>query len=43
MLYRVIRPTGVLLVSRIAGMLLAAIAVQMIADSIYGFIDNAPV
>ncbi|HEY3483795.1 MAG TPA: MarC family protein, partial [Ilumatobacteraceae bacterium] len=41
-LYRVIRPTGVLLVSRIAGMLLAAIAVQMIADSIFGFIDDAP-
>ena len=30
---RLIKPTGVLLLSRVAGMLLAAIAVQMIADA----------
>jgi multiple antibiotic resistance protein len=34
---RVIRPTGVLLLSRVAGMLLAAIAVQLIADSAIAF------
>ena len=37
LLIRVIRPTGVLLLSRVAGMLLAAIAVQMIADSVISF------
>lgn len=34
---RLIRPTGVLLLSRVAGMLLAAIAVQLIADSAIAF------
>lgn len=34
---KVIKPTGVLLLSRVAGMLLAAIAVQMIADSVIAF------
>lgn len=34
---RIIRPTGVLLLSRVAGMLLAAIAVQLIADSAIAF------
>ena len=34
---RVIRETGVLLVTRVAGILLAAIAVQMIADAVIGF------
>ena len=37
LLIRVIKPTGVLLLSRVAGMLLAAIAVQMIADSVIAF------
>jgi multiple antibiotic resistance protein len=36
---RVIREAGVTLVARIAGLLLAAIAVQMIVDSIRGFIS----
>lgn len=31
---RVVRPTGVLLLARVAGMILAAIAVQMIADAV---------
>ena len=36
---RLIGQSGILLLSRIAGLLLAAIAVQMIADSVTGFID----
>ena len=36
---RLIGQSGILLLSRIAGLLLAAIAVQMIADSVAGFID----
>lgn len=35
---RVLRPAGVTIVSRIAGMLLAAIAVQLIADGVHEFI-----
>ena len=35
---RVIRDAGILLVTRVAGMLLAAIAVQMIADAIRAFV-----
>lgn len=41
MLSRLLRPTGVLLLSRVAGMLLAAIAVQMIADSVTAFVHAA--
>ncbi len=41
MLSRLLRPTGVLLLSRVAGMLLAAIAVQMIADSVTAFVRAA--
>jgi multiple antibiotic resistance protein len=37
---RLIRDSGVLLVSRIAGLLLCAIAVQMIADAIRAFVTN---
>ncbi|RJS46660.1 MarC family protein [Nocardioides cavernaquae] len=37
---RVIRESGVLLVSRIAGLLLCAIAVQMIADAVRAFVTN---
>jgi len=38
---RVIRDSGIVLVSRIAGLLLSAIAVQLVADSILGFINEA--
>ena len=38
---RVLREVGVLLLSRVAGMLLAAIAVQMIADSVIAFVHTA--
>lgn len=41
LLNRLLRPTGVLLLSRVAGMLLAAIAVQMIADSVTAFVHAA--
>jgi multiple antibiotic resistance protein len=37
LLRRVLRRTGVLLLSRVAGMMLAAIAVQMIADCVLAF------
>lgn len=36
---RVIREAGIVLLTRIAGLLLTAIAVQLIADSVMGFID----
>jgi multiple antibiotic resistance protein len=36
---RVIRPSGVLLVTRIAGLLLSAIAVQMVADAVRAFLE----
>jgi multiple antibiotic resistance protein len=35
---RVIREAGIVLITRIAGLLLSAIAVQLIADSVQGFI-----
>jgi multiple antibiotic resistance protein len=35
---RVVRESGIVLITRIAGLLLSAIAVQLIADSVYGFI-----
>lgn len=37
---RLIGQSGIMLLSRIAGLLLAAIAVQMIADSVAGFISS---
>jgi multiple antibiotic resistance protein len=37
---RVVRESGIVLITRIAGLLLSAIAVQLIADSVYGFIQN---
>jgi multiple antibiotic resistance protein len=40
-LMRVFKETGVLLITRVAGMLLAAIAVQMIADAVRGFVQSA--
>lgn len=36
---KIFRPAGVVLLARVAGMLLAAIAVQMVADSVIGFIN----
>jgi multiple antibiotic resistance protein len=36
---RVLGTTGITVLSRIAGMLLAAIAVQLIANAVFGFID----
>lgn len=38
---RIVRPTGVLLLARVAGMILAAIAVQGIADGVTGLIERA--
>jgi multiple antibiotic resistance protein len=38
-LARILRPTGILVLTRIAGLLVAAIAVQLIADGVFGFID----
>jgi len=37
-LARILRPTGILLLTRIAGLLVAAIAVQLVADGVFGFI-----
>jgi multiple antibiotic resistance protein len=37
-LARLLRPTGILVLTRIAGLLLAAIAVQLVADGVFGFI-----
>ena len=38
---RVIKDSGVTLVTRIAGLLLSAIAVQLVADAVVAFIDQA--
>ena len=37
-LARLLRPTGILVLTRIAGLLLAAIAVQLVADGVFGFV-----
>ena len=39
-LHRLLRDSGVLLVTRIAGLLLSAIAVQLIADAVAAFIED---
>lgn len=39
---RVVRESGIVLVSRIAGLLLSAIAVQLVAESVLGFVAEAP-
>ena len=38
-IHRVLKDSGVILVSRIAGLLLAAIAVQLVADAVRAFIE----
>lgn len=38
---KVVRPAGVILLARVAGMILAAVAVQMIADSATAFVKGA--
>ena len=40
-IHRVLRESGVILVTRIAGLLLAAIAVQLIADAVTAFVQAA--
>jgi multiple antibiotic resistance protein len=40
-LRRLLRDTGVILLTRVAGLLLAAIAVQLVADGITAFVQNA--
>jgi multiple antibiotic resistance protein len=39
-LHRLLRDSGVLLVTRIAGLLLSAIAVQLVADAVAAFIED---
>ena len=39
---KLIRESGIVLLTRISGLLLSAIAVQLIADSVMGFIATAP-
>lgn len=41
LLIRVIKDSGITLLAKIAGLLLAAIAVQLIADSVHGFVNGA--
>jgi multiple antibiotic resistance protein len=41
LLIRVLRRSGIMLLSRIAGLLLAAIAVQMLADAVIAFVRTA--
>ncbi len=38
---RIIRESGIVLLTRIAGLLLSAIAVQLVADSVRGFLAEA--
>ena len=39
-LHRLLRDSGILLVTRIAGLLLSAIAVQLVADAVRAFISG---
>lgn len=41
LIIRVIRESGIVLVTRIAGLLCSAIAVQLVADSVIGFVHSA--
>ena len=38
-IHRVLKDSGTMLVTRIAGLLLSAIAVQMVADSVRAFVS----
>jgi multiple antibiotic resistance protein len=38
---RLVRPTGILLLARVAGMILAAVAVQSIANGVIAFVEEA--
>lgn len=38
---RIVRESGIVLVTRISGLLLSAIAVQLVADSVFGFVRAA--
>jgi multiple antibiotic resistance protein len=40
-LIRIVRESGIVLITRIAGLLLSAIAVQLIANSVIGFVHTA--
>ena len=37
---RILRESGILLLTRIAGLLLAAIAVQLVADAVRAFVEG---
>lgn len=39
---RIVRDSGIVLITKIAGLLVSAIAVQLIASSVYGFIEHHP-
>jgi multiple antibiotic resistance protein len=39
-IYRLLRPSGVELLTRIAGLLLSAIAVQLVVEAIRAFVSN---
>lgn len=41
-IHKVLRDSGVTLVSRISGLLLSAIAVQLIADAVHAFVTGSP-
>jgi multiple antibiotic resistance protein len=41
LLIRIFKDSGILLMAKIAGLLLAAIAVQLVADSVQGFVNDA--
>lgn len=41
LLIRVIKDSGITLLAKIAGLLLAAIAVQLVADSVHGFVNGS--
>jgi multiple antibiotic resistance protein len=38
---RILRPAGIMIITRVAGLLLAAIAVQLMADAVFGFLLEA--